>query len=159
MCEAGGYVLTDFFDRPNDCSSSRKKEVPARRLQKTKLRSEKRDINTNTNSNGFNQTITINCNGSVPVPGNLLTAETTYYIATGIEGKQTYTTADGLSQFGSQDIPDPEHVTYLNLFVNGMLQPPAFYQVSAGSLTFTGPNDVLTTGAPIILQSIKIESA
>jgi len=151
-------VLTDFFDRPDECSSHRKKETPARRLQKTKLRSEKRNINTNTNSNGLNQTITINCNGSVSVPGNSLKAETTYYITTGVEGKRTYTNADGLSQYGSQSIPDPGDVTFFNLFVNGMLQPSVFYTVSAGTLSFIGPNDVLTTGVPIILQTIKIQS-
>ncbi|MET1249418.1 DUF4183 domain-containing protein [Sporolactobacillus sp. STCC-11] len=151
--------MTDFFDRPDDYSLRKRKEVPDRRIQKTKLHSEKRDINTNTNSNGVNQTITINCSGSVPVPGSVLKAETTYYIATGVEGKQTYTNTDGLAQYGSQDIPDPERVSYFNLFVNGMLQPSTFYKVSAGSLAITGPNDVLTTGAPIVLQSIKIESA
>lgn len=89
-----------------------------------------------------------------PPSQNLLQVETYQYNAIANGNKTVYTNDDELIEYGNQGILDPSTVSYYNLFVNGILQPPTVYEVFEGMLIFT--DDVPPNGAPIILQFIKI---
>ncbi|PGU69279.1 hypothetical protein COD67_05175, partial [Bacillus cereus] len=69
--------------------------------------------------------------------------------------KLVYTNADGVPQYGTTQILSPSDVSYINLFINGILQPLPSYQVVAGQLTLLAPNAPVQ-GASIILQFITI---
>lgn len=71
-------------------------------------------------------------------------------------GSQAYTDADALAEYGGQKILPPCEVSYYNLFINGVLQPPAAYSVEQGKLILN-TEDTPILNAPIILQMIKIE--
>lgn len=68
--------------------------------------------------------------------------------------KLVYTNADGLPQYGTTQILSPNDVSYINLFINGIIQPQTTYKVEEGKLTLLdgAPQD----GVPIILQFIII---
>ncbi|PEC25107.1 DUF4183 domain-containing protein, partial [Bacillus thuringiensis] len=69
--------------------------------------------------------------------------------------KLVYTNADGLPQYGTTQILSPSDVSYINLFINGILQPLSSYQVVTGQLTLLAP-EAPVQGASIILQFITI---
>ncbi|MBP2078724.1 DUF4183 domain-containing protein [Oceanobacillus polygoni] len=66
-----------------------------------------------------------------------------------------YTNKDELTQYGNRGILDPKSVSYVNLFINGVLQPPVTYEIQEGILQLK-TSDVPPEGAPIILQFITI---
>ncbi|MCQ6349859.1 DUF4183 domain-containing protein [Bacillus cereus] len=69
--------------------------------------------------------------------------------------KLIYTDSDGVAQYGITHILSPDEVSYINLFINGILQPQPFYQVSAGQLTLLDDQPP-SQGSSIILQFIII---
>ncbi|WP_438285498.1 DUF4183 domain-containing protein [Bacillus wiedmannii] len=69
--------------------------------------------------------------------------------------KLIYTDSDGIAQYGTTHILPPDEVSYINLFINGILQPQPLYQVSNGQLTLLD-NQPPTQGSSIILQFIII---
>ncbi|MEW4320110.1 DUF4183 domain-containing protein [Bacillus thuringiensis] len=69
--------------------------------------------------------------------------------------KLVYTNADGLPQYGTTQILSLSDVSYINLFINGILQPVSSYQVVTGQLTLLAP-EAPVQGASIILQFITI---
>ncbi|MFC0271875.1 DUF4183 domain-containing protein [Metabacillus herbersteinensis] len=62
---------------------------------------------------------------------------------------------DGVKELGKQVILDPCKVSYMNLFLNGVLQPKESYVVESGVIKLK-TIDVPTKGAPLILQMIKV---
>ena len=88
----------------------------------------------------------------------ILKAETLQYVTFSDGIKRMYTNKDGSTKYGNVGILDPNSVSYINLFINGMLQPPVLYQVKKGVLTLMS-QDVPNKGVPIILQFIKIYGA
>lgn len=86
-------------------------------------------------------------------PENILKVETFQYTALSDGVKNVYMNADGFPEFDSSPILDPQEVSYVNLFINGLLQPPSTYTVQPGILTLT---EVPNAGAPIILQFVII---
>lgn len=105
-------------------------------------------INMNTFCPTFNPSITINVfPATTPGP---IGVETVQYIAYSQEGKNVYTNSDALKQYGSNDILNPTEVSNINLFVNGVLQPPSIYEVDEGILRLKS-SDLPPEGAPIIL--------
>lgn len=80
--------------------------------------------------------------------------ETSEYVTISDGIKKVYFNNDGINQFNI--IPSPFMISYFNLFINGMLQPPTFYNVEEGKLTLT-TQDVPISGTYIILQSIIIK--
>lgn len=88
-----------------------------------------------------------------PPPINLLKVDTFQYIAICDGIRTTYTNADALLQYGSSDILDPATVSYINLFINGVIQPLISYEVSIGLLEIKG---IPEEGVPITLQFIRI---
>jgi len=92
-------------------------------------------------------------------PGNevprILKGESLQYVTFSDGIKRIYTNKDGSTEYGNVGILDPNSVSYTNLFINGMLQPPVLYRVKRGVLVLT-TKDVPNQGVPIILQFIKI---
>jgi hypothetical protein len=66
-----------------------------------------------------------------------------------------YTDADELTAYGDRGILDPNQVSYVNLFINGVLQPPITYELKKGYLRLK-TEDVPIEGVAIILQFITI---
>ena len=71
--------------------------------------------------------------------------------------KRVYTNSDGLAQYGITQILSPSEVSYINLFINGILQPQSSYKVEEGTLTLL--DQVPSKDAPINLQFITIDSS
>ena len=69
--------------------------------------------------------------------------------------KLIYTDADRIPQYGTTNILSPSEVSYINLFVNGILQPQPLYEVSTGKLTLLDTQPP-SQGSSIILQFIII---
>jgi hypothetical protein len=86
-------------------------------------------------------------------PLNLLKAETFQYTAISDGIKRIYTNQDRVTKYGSTGIFSPNCVSYINLFINGILQPSSFYHVQEGIL-FLISDDIPEKGVPIILQFI-----
>ncbi|MCL1630575.1 DUF4183 domain-containing protein [Sporolactobacillus sp. CPB3-1] len=74
-----------------------------------------------------------------------------YTISDGL--KRVYTNKDALKGYGQQRILDPCSTSFTNLFVNGILQPKASYEVGEGRLVFK-TEDLPPAGVSIILQMI-----
>lgn len=71
--------------------------------------------------------------------------------------RRIYTNHDELKEYGNKGILDPEDVTYINLFINGILQPSINYKVKKGILFITS-DDIPIRGVPLALQFIKLTS-
>ncbi|GAA0604579.1 hypothetical protein GCM10009001_22230 [Virgibacillus siamensis] len=109
--------------------------------------------NTNTFNPIFSPSITINVSsGYTPAP---IGVETVQYIAFAEEGKKIYTNKDALKQYGSSDILDPNDVSNINLFVNGLLQPPSIYDIEEGTL-YLKSSDSPPKDAPVILLFVIV---
>jgi len=90
-----------------------------------------------------------------PPATGVLKVETFQFITVSDGVKNTYTNQDGLIHFDSSVILNPNTVSYMNLFINGILQPLNVYKVSEGILTIYS---VQENGVPITLQFIRILS-
>lgn len=66
-----------------------------------------------------------------------------------------YTNENELKEYGERGILDPKTVSYINLFINGVLQPPNTYEVKKGFLRLN-TDDVPQKNVPITLQFITI---
>lgn len=69
--------------------------------------------------------------------------------------KMTFTDEDEANEYGSRGILDPKEVSYINLFINGILQPPSVYEVEKGMLRLK-TEDAPKKNAPIVLQFVTI---
>lgn len=58
--------------------------------------------------------------------------------------------------YGDKGIPNPNEVSWFNLFINGVLQPKINYVVQEGLLTLTTA-DIPNKRVPIILQYLVIK--
>lgn len=65
-----------------------------------------------------------------------------------------YTNEDELKEYGNRGILDPKAVSYINLFINGLLQPPNTYEVKKGEMRLK-TIDVPQKNTPITLQFIR----
>ena len=92
-------------------------------------------------------------------------AQQTYYRTSKIKSFEFYSISDGrkrifteedaLQGYGKQEIIDPNLISYMNLFVNGVLQPKKTYEVTKGKIILK-TEDIPQCGTPIILQMIII---
>ncbi|AGT32106.1 hypothetical protein M493_09210 [Geobacillus genomosp. 3] len=89
-------------------------------------------------------------------PPRVLAAETYQYNAISDGVKTVYTDSDELKEYGDRGILDPKHVSWINLFINGVLQPEKLYEVEKGKLTLKTAEPP-PKGAPIILQFITMK--
>lgn len=83
----------------------------------------------------------------------LLKAETSQYTAFSDGIRNVYTDADTAPPYSTSGILDPDSVSFVNLFVNGVLQSPNLYAVRPGTLILS---DIPPRGVPLILQFVKI---
>ncbi|HDR4520906.1 TPA: DUF4183 domain-containing protein, partial [Bacillus cereus] len=92
--------------------------------------------------------------GPTGVIGPITTTNLLFY--TFADGERLiYTDSDGIALYGTTHILSPDEVSYINLFINGILQPQPFYQVSTGQLTLLDDQPP-SQGSSIILQFIII---
>jgi hypothetical protein len=94
---------------------------------------------------------------SIPVqrPKKVSKADTYQYNALSDGVRSIYTNEDEIKEYGNQGILDPKSVSYINLFINGVLQPPNTYEVKTGYLRLK-TNDLPPKNAPLNLQFITI---
>lgn len=69
--------------------------------------------------------------------------------------KLEYLNSDGVPQYGEAKILSPNKVSYINLFINGILQPQSTYTVEEGKLTL---EESPSKDVPITLQFIIVNS-
>ncbi|WP_334313761.1 DUF4183 domain-containing protein [Bacillus sp. BP-3] len=107
-----------------------------------------------------------NCNSyyfpcALPVldPGptfqGLIPATNLMYFAVSDGTSLVYTNAEGLPQYGTTQILAPSQVSYMNLFINGVIQSQNSYAVQAGILTLL-VDEAPPAGVIITLQFILI---
>jgi hypothetical protein len=89
-----------------------------------------------------------------PISGLILTTNLLYFTFSDGE-KRLYTNSDGIDKYGTTEILGPNEVSYINLFINGILQPHTNYKVEENKLTLL-TEDVPAEGVPITLQFILI---
>jgi hypothetical protein len=89
-----------------------------------------------------------------PIPGPIQTTSLLYFTFSDGQ-KLVYTNSDGFGQYGITEILSPSEVSYINLFINGILQPQSNYQVENGKLTLL-VDEAPSEGVPITLQFIII---
>ena len=70
--------------------------------------------------------------------------------------KRIFTDKDALEEYGKQYILDPKYYSYSNLFINGVLQPSANYNVKKGELIIN-TEDLPLKKSPITLQMVKVK--
>ena len=69
--------------------------------------------------------------------------------------KRLYTSSDGVAKYGITEILEPNEVSYINLFINGILQPHTNYKVEENKLILL-TEDTPSKNVPIVLQFILI---
>lgn len=96
--------------------------------------------------------------GSFYDQNNLILQAESYQYNTVSDGiKKEFTDDDALIIYGNQSIPNPNDVSFINLFINGVLQPKTNYIVQEGLLTLTTVNPP-NHGVPIILEYLIIKN-
>jgi hypothetical protein len=84
---------------------------------------------------------------------NIIQADTYQYYTLSDGIKSVYNNEDELKEYGNRGILDPAATSYINLFINGILQPQNQYRVEPGELILTS-SDLPEKGCPIILQFV-----
>jgi Domain of unknown function (DUF4183) len=77
------------------------------------------------------------------------------YSTIGNSQKRIYKNEDALVGYGIQKILSPFNFSYMNLFINGVLQPTSNYILKEGKLILL-TDDLPLDKSPIILQMIKV---
>lgn len=83
-------------------------------------------------------------------------AEIYHYNTVSDGTKKEFTNEDELKIYGNRGIIDPQQVSLINLYINGVLQPPVNYRVQKGLLTLL-TSDIPPKGAPITLEFITVK--
>jgi len=86
----------------------------------------------------------------------LVKADVYQYNALSDGEKRIYTNEDELTQYGNRGILDPNDVSYLNLFINGVLQPHINYEIEKG-LLFLKTKDIPLEGTYIIISFVSFK--
>ena len=89
-----------------------------------------------------------------PISGLILTTNLLYFTFSDGQ-KRVYTNNDGFAKYGITKILAPSEVSYINLFINGIIQPQSNYKVEEDKLTLL-TEDVPAEDVPITLQFILI---
>jgi Domain of unknown function (DUF4183)/Collagen triple helix repeat (20 copies) len=89
-----------------------------------------------------------------PISGLILTTNLLYFTFSDGQ-KRVYTNNDGVAEYGITEILAPNEVSYINLFINGILQPQINYEVGEGKLTLL-TDEAPEKDVPITLQFILI---
>lgn len=91
-----------------------------------------------------------------PCTPGLLQTEVFQFTAISDGIKNVYTNSDAVLPFSTSGILDPNFVSVVNLFINGILQSANLYTVQSGVLILS---DVPVQGVPLILQFIRITTS
>ncbi|OPA76706.1 hypothetical protein BVG16_16175 [Paenibacillus selenitireducens] len=91
-----------------------------------------------------------------PCPPIILKTEIFQYTTISDGTNNQYTSNDAVLQFSTSGILDPNGISIINLFINGILQSPNLYVVHQDILILS---EAPTQGVPIILQFIKITTS
>ena len=83
-----------------------------------------------------------------------MTVESSYYVTASDGVRSLYTDGDAWFPYGSVGIPAPREVSCWNLYVNGVLQPQATYQMEKGLLRLCAAPQ---KGAPIVLELMRVQ--
>lgn len=108
------------------------------------------------------------CQNNLPKPflkiPHLLPTKFSFLLSKKVEVFEYYTSSngksriyrdkDGITKGKNQRIVDPSTVSYINLFINGVLQPKENYEVECGMIKLK-TKDRPPKGAPIILQMFR----
>ena len=86
---------------------------------------------------------------------NRLMKAETYQYNTLASGKKVYTNTDELTVYGNRGILDPQQISYLNLFINGVIQPKSNYIVEPGILILKAER-VPVEGTPISIKFVSL---
>lgn len=86
--------------------------------------------------------------------GSVLPAEVSYYYSISDGEKTEYRNGDAI--YSDKGILDPEEVSFINLYINGVLQPSVNYTVEENLLSLL-TSDVPPQGVPIALEFITIK--
>ncbi|MGG1368280.1 DUF4183 domain-containing protein [Priestia megaterium] len=89
-----------------------------------------------------------------PLPGPIAT-KSLLYVSSSDGEKLEYTDSDASPDSETNQILSPSEVSYMNLFINGMIQPQSNYTVEKGKLILN-VNEPLEKTTPIVLQFIII---
>ncbi|WP_175548460.1 DUF4183 domain-containing protein [Lutispora thermophila] len=90
--------------------------------------------------------------------GRILPVEVYCYNTISNGMKKEFNDEDELKCYGYKGIMDPEQVSLVNLYINGVLQPKVNYEVKKGLLTLL-TSDIPIKGAPITLEFITIKGS
>lgn len=90
-----------------------------------------------------------------PITPKILKVENLQYVTYSNGKKRIYTNSDRVVGYSTSDILNPNNFSYVNLYINAMMQPTPLYQVKKGLLVLKSI-DIPPEGTPIILQFIKI---
>lgn len=86
----------------------------------------------------------------------LLPTDVYQYIALSDGIKKLYTNRDELKEYGARGILNPNHVSFFNLFINGLLQPQVNYEIQEGLLLLT-TDDVPLKGSTIFIVFVTFK--
>ena len=87
----------------------------------------------------------------------ILKAENYQYNTVSDGIKKEFTNDDELIMYGNKGIPNPNEISFFNLYINGVLQPQINYIAETGLLTLTTEN-IPQKGVPIILEHLTIRN-
>ncbi|PEJ60500.1 MULTISPECIES: DUF4183 domain-containing protein [Bacillus cereus group] len=77
------------------------------------------------------------------------------YHALAKQNQLVYTNSDGITAYNSSPILSPSAVSYINFFVNGVIQPLNTYSVETGKLTLLSETAPIP-GTPLTLQFLTL---
>jgi len=103
-----------------------------------------------------NSIITINFVTFKDRNGTVLPAEVYLYNAVSDGTKKVFTDDDELKCYGNKGILNPNQVSFINLYINGVLQPPVNYKIEEGLLTLL-TSDTPLKGTPITLEFVTLK--
>ena len=92
---------------------------------------------------------------NIPYTKTLLKADVSQY-NTYSHVSKIYTNADEITEYGNNGILDPNSISFLSMFINGVMQPQINYTVTAGMLTLNTSNISLDM-APVLLRFITLK--
>jgi hypothetical protein len=88
---------------------------------------------------------------------NVIKAKTYFYITVSDGKKRIYKSKDKVKKYGNGRIMNPKFFSYVNLFINAVLQPNSSYKIKRDRLILK-TKEIPEKGVPIILQFVKIYS-
>jgi hypothetical protein len=90
-----------------------------------------------------------------PVNPSILKADSVYFYALANGVKRIFTDEDAIIKYGIGEILDPSQVSFISVFVNGILQSPVNYTIIKGQIQFN-TEDVPEKDVYITIQFISI---